>query len=382
MPRLLLLLTLSLLIPGLSGCLPVLETCTVAGDPTTVWDTPDLCAAPCFVDADLDGHGAVPAPGQYWDTGNPGWQEWGDITDPAEACRAAGYAVMAGDCDDDDPRRFVGNREVCDGVDNDCRNVDPDTGEPVEDHVYGEAPIPGEPDGLYSCSPVYDTYVQLFLLAGSHVAGQPLGPEGVVNLAPGEEVEAFLRIGALVPADVDVPVAAGLSPSWLLPARTGFMPLIQDVREPDSELSDVYRLFERSIDGLVVPQDAELGVSHLVTLAATLAPEPDYIGSLTFPWYCYPDGEWDEGTPACQPVWADEVGDFPLPDYDLAHMDTLDLAGCVESGQARLPTLSDGVDEGGEYCEVIPGGPPCVRFYEPMSMGCAYLEIVVREDGP
>ncbi len=49
----------------------------------------------------------------------------GDPWEPYETClpNPAGHTAAAGDCDDDDDRRFGGNPELCDGVDNDCDGV-------------------------------------------------------------------------------------------------------------------------------------------------------------------------------------------------------------------------------------------------------------------
>ncbi|MCB9682070.1 MAG: putative metal-binding motif-containing protein [Alphaproteobacteria bacterium] len=54
-----------------------------------------------FVDADGDGYG--------------------DVSKKIRACgNPIGYSLVAGDCDDDEPRAFPGNDEVCDGIDNNC----------------------------------------------------------------------------------------------------------------------------------------------------------------------------------------------------------------------------------------------------------------------
>ena len=50
-----------------------------------------------------------------------------DDSSPVETDNDAdGVSLEAGDCDDDDPLRFPGNEEVCDGVDNDCDDVIPE----------------------------------------------------------------------------------------------------------------------------------------------------------------------------------------------------------------------------------------------------------------
>jgi len=51
---------------------------------------------------------------------------WGDYLVSVEACEAPKrFGSVGGDCDDTDARRYPGDAEVCDGVDNDC---DPSTG--------------------------------------------------------------------------------------------------------------------------------------------------------------------------------------------------------------------------------------------------------------
>ena len=57
-----------------------------------------------FVDQDLDGHGSV--------------------SKPVKACKPEkGVVVSGADCDDADAKRFPGNPEVCDNVDNDCNKL-------------------------------------------------------------------------------------------------------------------------------------------------------------------------------------------------------------------------------------------------------------------
>ena len=58
-------------------------------------------------------------------------------TDTIEACELpAGYAAIAGDCDDAEPLRRPGREEVCDGIDNDC---DTDIDEGVTTPFYVDA---------------------------------------------------------------------------------------------------------------------------------------------------------------------------------------------------------------------------------------------------
>ena len=141
MPRRpLLVFALLLLAPHLASCLPVLEVCTVDGDPFTVWEDGAFCEAPCFVDADRDGHGATPSDSELW---------------VENGCVGEGLTTRGGDCDDRDPRRFLGAIEVCDGVDNDCMSPEfvPDDGGDEDPVPTGEEQVDDGPPGTWACSP-------------------------------------------------------------------------------------------------------------------------------------------------------------------------------------------------------------------------------------
>ena len=53
---------------------------------------------------------------------------FGRIDDQIRTCgERSGYVLMAGDCDDEEPRAYPGNAELCDGIDNNCEaGVDED----------------------------------------------------------------------------------------------------------------------------------------------------------------------------------------------------------------------------------------------------------------
>jgi len=72
-------------------------------------------------DGDIDEGEAVDGGTFYRDDDD---DDAGDPDRFVVACEAPdGFVAVAGDCDDDDPRRFFGNTEVCDDVDNDCDGV-------------------------------------------------------------------------------------------------------------------------------------------------------------------------------------------------------------------------------------------------------------------
>ena len=354
MPRLLLVL---LLLPHLASCLPVLEACTVEGDPDTIWNDPDFCADPCFLDEDRDGHGAVPTSRDLWER---------------EACLAAGHAVKGGDCDDADPRRFLGNREVCDGVDNDCVTRDGTDGEEVADP--DEAPVPGAPDGTYGCTPA-DTPIQLFLLAGSRVGGVPVGPSGVAEIHPGETVSIELRMGVLIPGGPHEPFSGGLALAWREPPSDGFLPVLDSLGSPDHILSPTYEVYEHTVKEVTIPAELVPGSSFLATLGVGPAPEPAYVGSLTDPWYCHEEPAGPDQEP-CDPVWNvhPELEDIPR---DLRDMSELELASCLTFGEARLPTLARIADDEGRPCVIESDDESCHFVFESRALGCSFIELVV-----
>jgi hypothetical protein len=361
MPRLLLLLTALLLAPQLAGCLPVLETCTIESDPYTVWDMPAFCEQPCFVDGDGDGHGSEPAAEDLWDEA---------------ACLAAGHAILGGDCDDTDPRRFLGAVEVCDGVDNDCMN--PEAVEAgAEVRPLGEEPIEGADPGTFVCSPPDGAPVQLFILSGSTVAGVHVNPEGIIHVEEGDRVGGVLRIGALVPQGVAGPIAVGAAASWEVDRMVGFEPLTSDLRVGSTELEPWYLEAELDLSGLTIPSGAEEGEGRYLVLAGGMAPDASWPVSLTDPWYCYETPPIGPGTEPCPPVWSHDMPADAFDDHDLADMDALDLAACVEAGQARLPTITQAFDDDEQPCTIRPDGRDCFPLYETRAMGCAFLQIVL-----
>ncbi|MEQ1502708.1 MAG: putative metal-binding motif-containing protein [Myxococcota bacterium] len=133
-------------------------------------DDPDVVPDPWFVDADRDGvGGALPA---------------------GEGCAPpAGISAATGDCDDDDPVRFPGAVEACDGIDQDCDLVVDGPGAwafpelavripvTVEATVRAPGPIPIDVDFAAALAAVgeVEPFDPASLRAAIHDCGGPLG---------------------------------------------------------------------------------------------------------------------------------------------------------------------------------------------------------------
>ena len=342
---------------ALAGCAPPLNDCELNGFPGLVLDLYP-CPADCYVDLDGDGWG-----GDLGDLDMDGVCDDGEVT-------------KGNDCNDADAGSFPGNVEVCDGLDNDCN------GEPDFD-VEGEEDE-GTDTFVFSCTP-NDVPIQLFLLGGSQVVGQALdATTSDIKITAGQPLDGRIRLRVIVPAGNEQSVAGGLAVSWADSNQNSFFAFWRPVEEPDGQPDAGYTDYEFEISDLEAPQAAD-DVSHYITLAAGLAPDAPYIGSLTDPFYCYPPGGGGPGEEPCPPSWdgLDLPGGGPQadPDRDVADLDELDLAGCRSFGAARLPVLIEAVDTTGQPCSLEESGPGqnCIPFYAPVSMGCTSIKMVIEE---
>jgi hypothetical protein len=343
-----------------SSCVPPLLSCSIEGDPGTVWNDA-FCQDPCYVDADGDGHG-----------GELVLLELDEVC-PETTDEGVRTATLGGDCVDSDPNEFPGNREVCDGRDNDCND---ETWADVEEEEELEP-------GVYSCSPVApEAFIQLFLLAGSTIAVdgeiEPINPvSGQVEVRPGQRLEAKVRIRTVVRPGLADLITGGLVTSWGQPRQATFKPLWDQQTSPEAGVTD----WEFDAPPFMIPEDiGPEGTAHYVTLGAGLAPQPEYLGSLTWPWYCEDmDGP---ATPPCDPVWGVLPGfdEADNPDRDLADLDELDLAACQVYGTARMPILWQAIDQAGDPCTPSESNKDtCFPIYADLAMGCAFVKLVVGE---
>ncbi len=178
--------------------------------------------------------------------------------------------------------------------------------------------------------------------------------------------------------------AGGVSHSWATEHQGSFTHMWRTDAGPDLQPGPGITDWEFTPDVVHAPQEApgvDSNNAHYITMGAMLSPHPEFIGSLTHHRYCV---EGEEGPAACAPVW-DGIEGLPGgeedegPDRDLADMDELDMAGCHSFGAARLSVLID-ARRGAESCEIDDGDPqPCIPFYRPISLGCAFLKIVVED---
>jgi len=362
-----------------TGCLPVIEPCAFNDNADGLLGAtnpfePYTCQDGCFEDLDDD--------------------RWGgallELVDSADADCPAGSVAQGGDCDDEDANAFPGNREVCDGADNDCdgeANFDTE----LEDEE-------GTDTWVFSCTPP-NVRIQIFLVGGGSVTT----PRGVtfidgtttdIRVVPGEELSMDVRLRTIVPAsEADSPLGAGVARSWGGESNSLAFTVMWDgsqgsENQPPVGRFDLPPIQIDSISAPAVSSGSEFENIHYVTLASGLGPDPSHVGSLTDPFYCYAPGE-GEGQPPCAAVWDDVpgLGEGPDPDRDLADLDELDLAACQTFGAARAPTLFTAFDDDGAPCsfDEEPEGPGpvdrCIPLYEARTIGCAYLQLTVEEDG-
>lgn len=122
--------------------------------------------------------------------------------DPTRACQAPdGYVSLGGDCEDDDPERFPGAVEACDGRDNDCDDA---VDEACGSSLLGEVGVSALGVRFANTCPDAGggTEAQMFDVSGDGVAD-------VVSLLPCEPWPLVFAVGPF-PAETDLADAATL----------------------------------------------------------------------------------------------------------------------------------------------------------------------------
>lgn len=389
-----------------AGCLDLRTACEPIGS-LTVAPHPELGCPTGFEDLDGDGYGDE---SRYVYEGD---------------CDSDGVACVGGDCqdrpDDENPfpdRRFPGNLEVCDGIENDCDGGD--SGDHLWADAAGEVLVPHNDRLALSCSSRseliylapresdllgtgrYDPTTHTLRVPGGTDLGDQIAyrylrtrsagavSSGVIVWSWPDSTAPVQRGRTLFsetgPDSVTCP--RGLFDDESL-TRAERLEACWALREVSPDIVDVIDPLPdyQPRDDL---QEADPNTHYLILLSAGEC-DPAGLGALSSGQHCTSASTCQDSD--CEPVWDDVPNDSDeiaveaegwVGPLDAARLTEVDLATCLRFGTAQVPYLNRGTSNGdaetGELCQYQPGVPGCMAHYGNTVVACTYLKVVVTPD--